>query len=136
MKQRKSHTYMSVGAVIFTAFNFAQAAVREIQLFCFMVNRESVWSEYICANDDFHVIPCKSRAHDTGALFVPIGPKHEAIKYIRQKMRGIDAIFQTALARQNDSILSPVGIFKPALWDCEISPTSQIVVDRKASGPV
>lgn len=117
MEQRKSQTHMSVGAVIFTAFNFSQAAVREIQLFCFMVNRESVWSEHICANDDFHVIPCKSGAHDTGALLVPIGPKHEAIKYMGQKMRGIDAILQTALARQNDSILSLVGIFKPVLWD-------------------
>lgn len=108
---------MSVGAVIFTAFNFAQAAIREIQLFCFMVNRESVWSEYICANDDFHVIPCKSGAHDTGALLVPIGPKHEAIKNVGQKMRGIDVILQRALERQNDSILSSVCIFKPALWD-------------------
>lgn len=96
-KQRKSHTYKSVGAVIFTTFNFAQAAVREIQLFCFMVNCESVRSEYICANDGFHVIPCKSGAHDTGALLIPIGPKHEAIKYKGQKMRGIDAILQTAL---------------------------------------
>lgn len=127
---------MSVGSVIFTAFNFAQAAIREIQLFRFMVNCESVRSEYICANDDFHVIPCKSGAHDTGALLVPIGPKHEATKYTGQEMRGIEAILQTALARQNDSILSPAGIFKPALWRKGILLTSQIIVDRKASGPI
>lgn len=127
---------MSVGAVIFTAFNFAQAAVRKIQLFRFMVNCESVRSEYICANDDFHVIPCKSGAHDTWALLVPVGPKHEATKYTGQKMREMEDILQTALARQNDSILSPAGIFKQALWCKGISLTSQIIVGRKASGPI
>lgn len=126
---------MSVGAVIFTAFNFAQAAVREIQLFCFMVNCESIRSEYVCANDDFHVIPCKSGAHDTGALLVPIGPKHEAKKIHRTENERKSVILQTALEK-NYSILSSVCIFKPALWDWGISPTSQIVVDRKASGPV
>lgn len=74
---------MSLGAVIFTSLNLAQGAVREIQLLCFMVNGETVRSENIRADDDFHIVPRKSGAHDTGALLVPIGPKHEATKYIK-----------------------------------------------------
>lgn len=76
---------MSVGAVIFTSFNLAQASIRKIQLLCFMVNGESVRSEYIRANDDFHIVPSKRGAHDTGPLLVPIGPEHEATKYIRAR---------------------------------------------------
>lgn len=76
---------MSLGAVIFTSFNLAQGAIGEIQLLCFMVNGETVRSEYICANDDFHIVPRKSGAHDTGPLLVPIGPEHEATKYIKAR---------------------------------------------------
>lgn len=67
---------MSIGAIIFTAFNFSQAAIRKVELLCFVVNSESIRSEHIYTNDHFYIVPSQCGAHDAWPLLVPVSPEH------------------------------------------------------------
>lgn len=71
-------THMAMGAIIFTALDFIQSGVREVNLLSPVVNGQPIGCPYVLVNDYEDVGTRQGGTHDAGVLLVPVGPEHQA----------------------------------------------------------